>query len=74
LYDLDGAQHGFMSKTFNLFTIQELLSSPSPVSATVPVTHGSIGNAAYVPIKGTAYDGLDRTQAEFSTDVMTVYT
>jgi len=71
LYDLDGAPKSFKGNSFhafgNLFTTQELLPSTATVSATAPIPTGAMPNNSYIAIKGTAYDGLDRTQAQFST-------
>lgn len=77
LYDLDGSQKSFMGNTYNafgnLFKIQELLPSSATSGVTVPVTTGSVVNNVYVATKGTAYDGLDRTQAQFATDGIRIF-
>jgi YD repeat-containing protein len=75
LYDLTGGQYNFaQSPTFsaygNLFETQELLPPGSgSVTTTVPPDSGyptPPPNVVYQPIKGAAFDGLDRPVKKYS--------
>ncbi len=70
LYDLTGLQQSFHDQSFlaygNLFEIEELLPQQAASQITAPASAGSVINGSYKPLKGTAYDALDRPVALYS--------
>lgn len=74
LYDLSGAKYTFgppgQTASFhaygNLFQTEELLPSSGWAINVLQLGQTLTKNGTYVPIKATAYDGLDRTVAKYS--------